>query len=424
MTQTAGRPEATTSSRERVQLKRSLTLPLIVLYGLGVTIGAGIYVLVGATAGVAGGYAPLSFVLAALVMLPSACSFAELVGRLPVSAGEAAYVRAGLKSETLSVIVGLLVVCAGTVSASAICLGSVGYIRQFIDVSGVVLVPIIVVLITFIAAWGVRESVTFAAVMTVIEIVGLLAVIAGGLLGGTGSAPVTSVAPAASVPLVDGATLMQIGFGVMGGGVLAFFAFIGFEDLVNMAEETEDPGRIMPRAIFLTLIVSTTLYVLVATVAVLNVPVGELAGAEAPLSLVFERTTGASPATISLIAIIATLNGVIVQIIMGARVIYGLSQQGSLPELLGYVHPVTRTPVIATALIGMIVIVLATFVPLKGLAELTSQITLTVFAMVNLSLWNIHRRGDPAPEGVFANPRWVPVVGLICCGLFLVVGLL
>ncbi len=406
------------TANDRPTLKRSLTLPLIVLYGLGVTIGAGIYVLVGATAGVAGVYAPFAFVLAALVMLPSACSFAELVGRLPVSAGEAAYVRAGIGSQNLSVIVGLMVVSAGTVSAAAICLGSVGYIRQFIDLPGVVLIPAVVALMTLVGAWGVRESVTFAAVMTMIEIVGLLVVIAGGFMGAS------FVATIDVMPLPDGMTLMQIGFGIMSGGVLAFFAFIGFEDLVNMAEETREPGRTLPRAIFLTLIISTSLYVLISIVAVLNVPVPQLAGAEAPLSLVFERTTGASPATISAIAIIATLNGVIVQIIMGSRVLYGLSQHGSLPSVFGYVHPVTRTPLVATGLIGALVLVLATFIPLKGLAELTSQITLTVFALVNLSLWNIKRRGDPVPAGTFVNPQWVPVVGMICCGLFLIVGIL
>ncbi|MFY0610380.1 MAG: amino acid permease [Hyphomicrobiaceae bacterium] len=408
----------TLTAHDRPTLKRSLTLPLIVLYGLGVTIGAGIYVLVGATAGVAGVYAPFAFVLAALVMLPSACSFAELVGRLPVSAGEAAYVRAGFGSQNLSVIVGLMVVSAGTVSAAAICLGSVGYIRQFIDLPGAVLIPAVVALMTLVGAWGVRESVTFAAVMTMIEIVGLLVVIAGGFMGAS------SVATIDVTPLPDGMTLMQIGFGIMSGGVLAFFAFIGFEDLVNMAEETREPGRTLPRAIFLTLIISTSLYVLISIVAVLNVPVPQLASAEAPLSLVFERTTGASPATISAIAIIATLNGVIVQIIMGSRVLYGLSQQGSLPAVFGYVHPVTRTPLFATGLIGALVLVLAIFIPLKGLAELTSQITLTVFALVNLSLWNIKRRGDPVPAGVFVNPQWVPVVGMICCGLFLIVGFL
>ncbi|MGI9426466.1 MAG: APC family permease [Hyphomicrobiaceae bacterium] len=398
-------------------LRRSLNLPLVVLYGLGVTIGAGIYVLVGATAATAGVYAPLSFLLAALVMLPSACSFAELVGRVPLSAGEAAYVQAGFGSRTLSVIVGLMVVTVGTVSASAICIGSVGYIRQFIDLQGAVLIPIVVAAMTLIAAWGVRESVSFAAVMTLIEIAGLLFIIGGGFLGTTAS---TIAAPTvqADVPVT------HLVFGIFSGGVLAFFAFIGFEDLVNMAEETRQPAKTLPRAIFLTLIISTTLYILVAIVAVTNVPIAELANSEAPLSLVFERTTDASPASISAIAIIATLNGVIVQIIMASRVIYGLSRQGSLPAVLGDVNPLTHTPLIATVLVGIAVLILATTVQLRGLAEATSYITLTVFAIVNLALWKIKRRGDEAPADAFIIPDWVPLVGMASCALFLIVGLL
>ncbi len=401
------------------ELRRSLNLPLLVLYGLGVTIGAGIYVLVGATAGIAGVYAPLSFIVAALVMLPSALSFAELVGRLPTSAGEAAYVRAGFKSQTLSVVVGLMVVTVGTVSAAAICIGSVGYIRQFLDLPGSVLIPIVVLAMTLVAAWGVRESVSFAAVMTIIEVVGLVLVIVGGLIGAGGS--VSAVPVDTSQPT---ASLTSIGFAIMSGGVLAFFAFIGFEDLVNMAEETRAPATTLPRAIFLTLAVSTLLYVLVASVAILNVAAGELAATDAPLSLVFERTTGASPAAISAIAIVATLNGVIVQIIMASRVLYGLARQGSLPTVLGQVSAVTRTPLVATALIGTLVLVLATFVPMRGLAAATSQITLSIFALVNLALWQIKRRGDAAPHDTFKVSGWVPIVGFFCCIGFLVVGFL
>ena len=404
-----------TDSTAEPHLRRTLTLPLVVLYGLGVTIGAGIYVLVGATAGVAGALAPLSFVLAALVMLPSACSFAELVGRFPVSAGEAAYVGAGLRRPELAVLVGLMVVVVGTVSAAAICVGSVGYIRQFVDLSDLILVPFVVAAMTFIAAWGVRESVTFAAVLTGVEILGLVIVIAAGLL----------VRPA--VPITElvwpSTSMMGLGFAIMSGGILAFFAFVGFEDLVNIAEETETPERTLPRAIFITLGVSTLLYVLVAFAAVLNVPTHELATAKAPLSLVFERTTHASPAVISAIAIVATLNGVIVQIIMASRVVYGLSRQDSLPRWLGYVHPVTRTPLVATAIIGTSVYVLATIAPLRGLAETTSLITLTIFAFVNLALLQIKRRDEPAPTGTFMVPFWVPIIGLVSCALFLIVGL-
>ena len=411
-------PQAGSGTGTEVELRRALTLPLVVLYGLGVTIGAGIYVLVGATAGVAGVYAPLSFVVAALVMLPSAGSFAELVGRLPVSAGEAAYVRAGFNSQQLSILVGLMVVTVGTVSAAAISIGSVGYIRQFVDLPGGILIPVVVATMTIIAAWGVRESVTFAGIMTVVEIVGLMFIITGGFLG-SGQSPASEpqfVAPSAS--------LTTIGFGILSGGVLAFFAFIGFEDLVNMAEETRQPAKTLPQAIFLTLIISTVLYLLVATVAVLNVPISQLSQSEAPLSLVFERTTGVSPAMISAIAIIATLNGVIVQIIMAARVIYGLANQGSIPALLGSVNAITRTPLVATALVGALVLLLAMAVPLTRLAETTSQITLTVFALVNLALFNIKRRNETAPEGCFIVPIWVPVIGFASCVLFLVVGLI
>ena len=260
-------------------LRRTLTLPLVVLYGLGVTIGAGIYVLIGATAGAAGIYAPWSFVLAALVMLPSACSFAELVGRLPYSAGEAAYVRAGLSSNMLATLVGLMVVTVGTVSAAAISIGSVGYIRQFVDLSPATLVVLVVMLMTMVSAIGVRESVSFAAVMTVIEIVGLLAVIVAGTFGAGGGASL----PAA--PVIESQSLGAITLGVLSGGVLAFFAFVGFEDLVNMAEETREPARTMPLAIFATLAIATALYVAVALVAVANVPISDLANAEAPLSL-------------------------------------------------------------------------------------------------------------------------------------------
>ena len=406
------------SSAAGTSLRRTLTQPLVVLYGLGVTIGAGIYVLVGATAGVAGVYAPLSFLLAALVMLPSACSFAELVGRLPVSAGEAAYVRAGFNSDRLAVIVGLMVVTVGTVSAAAICVGSVGYIRQFVDAPAFVLIPLVVVAMTFIAGWGVRESVSFAAVMTVIEIGGLLLLIGGGFLGSGALVEATSTAPQSDIPSGS------IAFGIMSAGVIAFFAFVGFEDLVNMAEETHDPVRTLPRAIFWTLAISTGLYLMVTLVAVLNVPVGELATSEAPLSLVFERTTGVSPVLISAIAIIATLNGVIVQIIMASRVIYGLAKQDNLPRVLAGVHPLTRTPLLATALVGTAVLILASAVPLRGLAEATSQVTLTIFALVNLALWRIKRRGDAAPERAFIVYTWVPVVGFFSCVAFLVIGFL
>src|SRR5207342_3336875 len=160
-------------------------------------------------------------------------------------------------------------------------------------------------------------------------------------------------------------------FGVAGTALIAVFAFIGFEHLVNVAEELKEPNRTLPRALFLTLGLTALLYALVVWIAVTAVPPQELARSTAPLALVFERLTGLPLVTMSAIAIVATLNGVIVHMIMIARVIYGLADQGSLPKALTRLNPVTHTPLLATAIgVGMI-LVLALVVPLAGLAELT-----------------------------------------------------
>lgn len=397
------------------QLARVLSLPLMVLYGLGVTIGAGIYVLIGATAGRAGMHAPLSFVIAAVAMAFSAASFAEWSTRLPVSAGSAAYVRAGLGMRRLALATGLLVVLSGLVSSAAITIGGTGYLREFIAVPEPLLVVAVLVVLGGTAAWGILESVTFAAIFTVVEILGLLGIIVAGIwLDPAMFARLPEILP----PMGDAAAWSAVG----AAGLLAFFAFIGFEDLVNLAEEAKDPRRDMPRAILVTLVLSTLIYVLVVFVAIHAVPVAELAGSRAPLSLVFERLTGASPALITLIAIVATLNGVIVQIIMASRVLYGLSRQGDLPPALAVIHPRTRTPLRATGLVVVLVLVLALLLPLEQLAQWTSQVVLTVFSLVNLALIRHKLSGAATPPGALTVPIVVPVMGFVTCVLLLASG--
>jgi len=163
-------------------LNRTLSLPLVVLYGIGVTVGAGIYVLIGVTAGKAGVYAPFAFLLAAAVVALSAGSFAEMAGRLPVSAGEAAYVQEGFRSKHLALGVGLLVITSAIVSSAAISIGAMGYILEFIDVPEGVIIALVVLAMGAIAATGNKESVTFAGLFTLIEVAGLLAIVAAGLI--------------------------------------------------------------------------------------------------------------------------------------------------------------------------------------------------------------------------------------------------
>jgi amino acid transporter len=180
-------------------------------------------------------------------------------------------------------------------------------------------------------------------------------------------------------------------------------------------EEARVPHRDIPRAMVLTLLISTVLYVLVAAIAVSAVSTERLASSTAPLSLVFREVAGVSPATISAIAIVATLNTVLAQLTMAARVIYGLAREGSLPAFLARVHPRTRTPLPATALVVIAIVPLALLVPLTPLAEITSLATLAVFAVVNLALLWLRYRGVESLVPHVKVPTWVPAIGLATC---------
>ena len=389
-----------------VPLRRRLGLALLVLYGTGITVGAGIYVLIGAVAGHAGVYAPWSFVAAAAVMALTVASYAELSTRYPVSAGEAAYVRAAFHSRALSTAVGLLTVATGVVSSAAVTVGSAGYIRQFIDLPEGLIVVIVTVLLGATAAWGILESVAVASLFTVIEVGGLVTVIVAGI-----HADLPIAGTIAQLPPLDTMALSGIGFG----SLLAFFAFIGFEDLANVVEEAKVPHRDIPRAMMLTLFISTILYVLVAAVAVSAGPIERLSSSAAPLSLVFREVAGVSPATISAIAIVATLNTILAQMTMAARVIYGIARERELPAIFARVNRRTSTPLIATACIVVSAVPLALLVPLTPLAEATSLATLAVFALVNLALLRLRYRGVSSNIQHVTVPIWIPAIGFVTC---------
>jgi len=387
-------------------LRRRLGLSLLVLYGTGITIGAGIYVLIGTVAGGAGKYAPWSFVIAAMVMALTVASYAELSTRFPVSAGEAAYVKAAFQSRTLSTLTGLLTIAIGVVASSAVTLGAAGYIEQFVDVPQSIIVVMLVVALGAVAGWGILESALLASVFTLIEIGGLVAIIVAALHV---NVPILATL-AQPVPSETG-VLSGIAFG----SLLAFFAFIGFEDLANVVEEAKIPHRDIPRAMVLTLLISTILYVAVAAIAVGAVPVERLASSSAPLSVVFREVAGVNPATISAIAIVATLNTILAQMTMAARVVYGMARQGDLPSMIGRVNPKTATPLLATTLIVVLVVALALTVPLVRLAESTSLATLVVFALVNLALLRVRHKGLQSPRPHVRVPILIPAAGFVTC---------
>lgn len=403
------------SDIQQAHLRRRLTLPLLILYGLGVTVGAGIYVLVGTTAAKAGVYAPISFLAAAIVVAFTGFSYAELSARFPVSAGEAAYVKAGLRSKRIALIVGLAVASVGIISASAITVGASAYLQDLTGLDSRLLTVFIALVLCGVAVLGVLESVAMAAVFTVVEILGLFLVLAFGL----GGHPELLMQLDRLVPPFEG----EVWLGIGAASLLAFFAFVGFEDLANIAEEAIDPDRNMPKAIIWTLILATVLYLAVVSVVVLTVPIDALAESAAPLNLMFTDAPPSLRASFNLIASVATLNGVLIQMIMSSRVIYGLAKQDQLPEKLGYVYPRTNTPVVATVLVTGLVLLLSLFLPIERLAELTSQIALAIFATVNLSLIFLKRRHAQREVG-FTVPMAVPIIGFVTCLLLFAFGLI
>lgn len=380
-------------------LQRRIGPGLLIAYGVGIMVGAGIYVLTGAAAGAAGMWAPLAFVLAGLVAVPSGLSFAELSARIPEAAGDSAYVEVGLGRHGLAVLVGWINIIAGTVAAAAVLRGGVGYLTSFVDVPPVWAITGLGVFLIGVAIIGVLESLTLAAALTVVEVIGLILVIYAGF---------------AADPVADWAIpLPTIEWnGVAAATVFAFFAFVGFDDMVNMAEEARDPARTMPQAILWALALTALLYALVSLAAVRSVPREALALSERPLALVWEAGTGTGAVFLSAIAVAAALNGVLAQIVMASRVLFGLGRRSPALAIFHKTHPRFGTPVLGTVLVGVAVILSAFTLPVAALAEITSQALLVVFAIVNAALIGVKRKQPLSP---FSVPVWMPWLGIAAC---------
>jgi APA family basic amino acid/polyamine antiporter len=386
------------------KLQRGLGLPLLTLYGLGNILGAGIYVLVGKVTEASAGAGPLAFVVAAGVAGLTAFSYMELSSRYPLSAGASMYAYEGFKKIFLSRIVGLLMVLTGVVSSATLAHGFAGYARDFLALDKHIFIVLIMVALGLIAAWGIKESARLAAVFTLIEVAGLLAIVWLGR---------HAVAEPGSMQHVF--SFGDLGLaGVFAGAFLAFYAYIGFEDMVNVAEEAERPRRNMPLAILFSLVASTILYMLVVIVASKVVPAHDLATSGSPLSLVFSSLSTFNPLVISAIGLAATVNGILVNLIMASRMLYGMADRQWLPEWLSKVNPRTKTPLNATLLVVGVMLVAAMLLPLLSLAQATSYLVLAVFTLVNGALIVVKLRRQPA-VGVFGVPLAVPILAALCC---------
>ena len=392
---------------QNIKLKRTISFPGLLFFGLGTMLGAGFYALTGEIAGIAGASLPLAFLGAGCLALLNGFTFAELSSRLPFSAGEAAYVFEGFGRQWLSRAVGVLVMTTGVVSASTLSVATIGFIQDVAKVPEAAGIAILVLVMGVIAAWGIRTSVVTVVVITVIEIVGILFVLA---VSGHNLADV----PSRINEIMPGFSTMGW-LAVASGSFVAFYAFIGFEDMVNMAEEVREVRRNLPRAILASVVITTLLYFTVSLAAVMTVSPAELAAANTPMAAVVGGNGGLAGKFMILVSILTGINGALVQIIMASRVAYGMASRGQLPGWIGDIHPFTRTPLKATVLITLIILALAFFFPLVTLAQITSFVMLVVFAILNAALFRMKRRGDPLPEDARSYPIIFPILGFVTC---------
>jgi amino acid transporter len=402
------------AQRDEPQLRRSIGTTQLALYALGSMVGSGIYGLIGKAAGEAGSALWASFLIALCAALLTSLSYASLGSRYP-RAGGAAYVTSrAFGIPILSFVIGLALVASGLTSIAT---QSKIFATIFADIAGIerfspTLIAIgFLLVLSGIVFRGIRESMWINVLCTIMEVSGLLLVIASGL-SYWGSIDYFETPPERADT--------SFGLIVLQASVLTFFAFIGFEDAINVAEECKDPERTIPRGLVIATFAAAVLYVAVAVTAVSVVPWNELASAPSPLTEVMKRSApGIPPALMTFIALFSVANTALVNYVTASRLIYGMADQGLLPGQLGRIHETRRTPHIAIVVLSIIALLLVIAGGIADLAAATVLLLLIVFIAVNASLVTLKRRADEAP-GQFEIPIFLPLAGMaVCAGLLL-----
>ncbi|WJV48272.1 APC family permease [Streptomyces flavofungini] len=392
-------------------LKRVLGPKLLILFVIGDILGTGIYATTGKVAGKVGGALWLPFAIGFVVAILTAASYVELVGKYPKAAGAALYTQKAFKVPFLTFIIAFMVMASGLASASAAARAFSG--DYLSELTGDALPPTLVA-ITFILVLaalnlrGVSESVKTNVVLTVVELTGLLIILSIGawaVFSGDGE-------PARLTEFEADGTGYALLTGVLGATALGFFAFVGFEDSVNMAEETKDPTRTFPKAIFIGVAVTGTIYVLVALVSSLVVDYETLSGSSGPLLEVVKAGGVDFPHKLfALIALFAVTNSALINIMMASRLCYGMANERILPRAMSRVLPRRRTPIVGIVFVSLLAVGLVTTGEIEGLGDTTAFLLLCVFAVVNVAVLVLRR--DPVDHPHFRAPTALPVLGAI-----------
>ncbi|MBX7450415.1 APC family permease [Mycolicibacterium sp. 3033] len=394
------------------QLARRITGPLLFLFILGDVLGAGIYALMGVLSQEVGGVLWAPLVIALVLALLTAGSYAELVTKYPRAGGASVFADRAFGKPLQSFLVGFAMLAAGVTSAAGLALAFSGdYLATFVDVPVVPAALVFLLLVACLNARGISESLKTNVVMTVIELSGLLIVVAVvAVMLGRGQGDVGRVVefPSGSTPALA----------ILGGAIIAYYSFVGFETSANVVEEIRDPSRVYPRALFGALVTAGVMYALVGIASAIALPASELSESSGPLlAVVAASGVGVPDWVFSLIALIAVANGALLTMIMSSRLTYGMAEQGLLPGVLTRVLPNRRTPWVAIVATTAVAMLLTLVGDLSTLAETVVLLLLFVFLSTNIAVLVLRR--DEVPHRHFRVWTFVPVLGVASCLLLL-----
>src|SRR5829696_2570799 len=410
--------EHVSHATEHPDLKRGIGLYLLLFFVLGDIVGAGIYALVGEVGAIVGGAIWTAFLAAFVLAIFTAASYAELVTKYPRAGGSATYVNNAFKNPFVSFMLAFAVMASGITSACTLTLAFSGdYLSQFTSVPIVAAALVFMVLVGLINFYGISESVKINVVLTSVEVFGLLLIILIGvlaLLAGEGD-------PGRAFEFKGDASVLGA---ILAGTMLAFYALIGFDDSVNVAEETHHPSRNYPRAIFGALLIAGIVYLLVTFTASMVVPTGALAESSGPLLEVVERGPIPIPTKLfAAIALLAVSNGALINMIMASRIVYGMGDQGVMPTVFSNVHPGRRTPWVSIAFTAVIALLVLVTIgrndeALSTLGSTTVVLLLIAFVMVNISVLVLRR--DEVGHEHFRTPTVFPILGAVIAAALLI----
>jgi APA family basic amino acid/polyamine antiporter len=389
-------------------LHRVVTAPMLVLFILGDVLGAGVYALAGTIADQVGGAIWVPLLIALFFAMLTAGSYAELVTKYPQAGASAVFAEKAFKSPLVSFLVGFCMLAAGVTSAAGLALAFGGdYLAPFLDIPGHVAAIVFLIAIGLLNARGIKESLSANIVMTVIELSGLLIVVAAGVwLFSQGQGD-----PARALEFKAG---VDPSYAVLGAALLAFYSFVGFETSANLAEEVRDVRRVYPRALFGALLIAGIIYMAVGIAAATVLPVETLVDSSAPLLEVVKASGLAiSPRVFAFIALIAVANGALLTMIMASRLTYGMARSGLIPNVFGAVLAKRGTPWVAVMATTLVAIALTLTGSLQVLAQTVVLLLLFVFISTNLAVLVLRR--DKVEEDHFRVPTVVPVLAIASC---------